>query len=131
MAQRERHTDEAEKTSASYQIPPELATMGIKPFEELVAIQSEQLKKLQEVVGNCFDRMQSEATLTSEFAAKLTAARSIPEVATACQGWTNHHMEMAVTDAKRIFADVQQLAEAGVRLWSNGWRPNGHGAVST
>jgi hypothetical protein len=55
--------------------------------------------------------MQSQAKLGSEFVAKLTAARSIPEVATAYQEWASRQMEMAAEDAKRIFADGQKLAE--------------------
>jgi hypothetical protein len=63
--------------------------------------------------------MQSQAKLGSEFVAKLTAARSIPEVATAYQEWASRQMEMAAEDAKRIFADGQKLAETGARLLSN------------
>ena len=63
--------------------------------------------------------------MASEFSAKLTAARSIPDVATACQEWTSRHMEMAAEDAKRIFADGQKMAETGARLLSSGWLPNG------
>ncbi len=70
--------------------------------------------------------MQSHAKLGSEFVTKLTAARSMPEVATAYQEWASRQMEMATEDAKRIFADGQKLAETGARLLSNGWRPNGN-----
>jgi len=45
----------------------------------------------------------------------------------AYQEWGLRHMEIAAHDAKRIFADGQKLAETGARLFSNGWRPNGHG----
>ncbi len=89
-------------------------------------MQTEQLEKLQEVNRNWIDRMKSQAKLGSEFAAKLTAARSIPEVATAYQEWAGRQMEMAAEDAKRIFADGQKLAETGARFLSNGWRTNGH-----
>jgi hypothetical protein len=130
MAQNESQTNKA-KEPPSNLIPPEFAAMGKKRLEELVAIQTEQLEKLQEVSRNWFDRIQSEAKLASEFTAKLTAARSIPEVATAYQEWAQRHMEMAAEDAKRIFADGQKLAETGVRLLSNGWKPNGKGTAST
>ena len=77
------------------------------------------------------DGMQSQAKLGSEFVAKLTAARSIPEVATAYKEWASRQMEMAAEDAKRIFADGQKLAETGARLLSNGWRPNGNDRGNT
>ncbi len=82
MAQTDRQTDKAEKASPASLIPPEFTEMRKKRFEELVAIQSEQLEKLQEVNRHWMNRMQSEAKLASEFTAKLTAARSMPEVAT-------------------------------------------------
>ncbi len=126
MAQNESEANEAKESPATF-IPSDLSAMGKKHLEELVAIQTEQLGKLQDMNRTWFDRMQSEANLASEFAAKLTAARSMPEVATAYQEWAQRHMEMAAEDAKRIFADSQKLAETGARLLSNGWRPNGHG----
>ena len=127
MSQTERRADKADKSAPSNLIPPELAAMGKKRLDQLVAMQTEQLEKLQEANRNWFERIQSEAKLASEFTAKLTAARSIPEVATAYQEWAGRHLEMAAEDAKRIFADGQKLAETGARLLSNGWWPNGHG----
>ena len=62
---------------------------------------------------SCLDRMQSEATMASEFSTKLTAARSIPEVATVYQKWATRRMEMAAEDAKRLFADSQKLHRDG------------------
>ena len=126
MTQKETQSDKA-KELPSILIPLEIATMGKKRLEEFVAIQKEQLEKLQEVNRHWIERMQSAATLASEYAAKLTAARSIPEAATAYQEWAQRHMEMAAEDGKRIVADGQKLAETGARLLSNAWRPNGHG----
>jgi hypothetical protein len=111
----------------SNMIPPELAAMGKKRLEEFVAMQTEQLEKLQEMNQSWFDRMQSEAALASEFTTKLTAARSLPEVAAVYQEWATRHMEMAAEDGKRFLADGQKLAETGARLLSNSWQANGHG----
>ena len=102
----------------SNMIPPELAAMGKKRLEEFVAMQTEQLEKLQEMNQSWFDRMQSEAALASEFTTKLTAVY---------QEWATRHMEMAAEDGKRFLADGQKLAETGARLLSNGWQANGHG----
>jgi hypothetical protein len=131
MSQTERRADKAKKSAPSNLIPPELAAMGKKCLDELVAMQTEQLEKLQEVNRNWIDRIQSQAKLGFEFAGKLTAAHSIPEVATAYQEWASRQMEMAAEDAKRIFADGQKLAETGARLLSNGWRTNGNDKGNT
>jgi len=125
MAKNESHANAKEPPLNS--IPQEFAAMGKQQLEELLATQNELMAKVQDTNKIWFDRMQSEATLASEFTAKLTAARSMPDVAMAYQEWGQRHMEMATDDAKRIFADGQKLAETGARLFSNGWRPNGHG----
>ena len=78
MSQTERRADKAEKSAPSNLIPPELAAMGKKRLDELVAKQTEQLEKLQEVNRNWIDRIKSQAKLGSELVAKLTAARTIP-----------------------------------------------------
>jgi hypothetical protein len=119
-------TDKATQLS-SILIPPELAAMGKKRLEEFVAMQTEQFEKLQELSQSWFDRMESEATLASEFTSKLTAARSLPEAAAVYQEWATRHMEMAAEDGKRILADGQKLAETAVRWLSNGWQANGQG----
>lgn len=124
MARTEAQTEKTQKSSFPNLTPPEFAAMGKKRLEELVAIQTKQLEKLQEVNQHWFDRMQSEAALASEFTAKLTAARSMPEVVAAYQEWARLHMAMAAEDAKRILADGQQAAKAGARLFANGWKPN-------
>lgn len=108
-------------------IPPEFAALGKQRLDALVAMQTELMKTLQEVNRNWFDRMQSEATLASEFAAKLSAARSIPETATVFQEWATKRMEMAAEDAKRLLADGQKFAETATRLWSTGGPSGEHG----
>lgn len=131
MAQKETHTERTEKPSLPNLIPAEFAAMGKRRFDELVAMQTERLERLQEANRDWFDRMQAEATLASEFSTKLAAARSVPEVATAYQEWGSRHMEMAAEDAKRMFAEGQKLAETGARLFFNGWWSNGRDAGST
>lgn len=106
-------------------VPTVFAAMGKRRMEELVHAQTEFLDRLQEATQQWSKRMQSEATLASEFAEKLTAARSIPDVSAAYQEWAGRHMEMAADDAKRIFANGQKLAETGARLFLDGWQPNG------
>lgn len=121
MAQKETQTDKAQKSSLSNLLPAEFAAMGKQRLDALAAMQKELLNTLQELNQNWFDRMQSEATLASEFAAKLSAACSMPETATVYQEWATRRMKMAAEDAKRLVADGQKLAETGTRLLSSGW----------
>jgi len=120
----------SEKSSPSNLTPSEFTAMGKKRLEDLIKMQMELFEKLQEMNRNWIERMQSEAALASEFATKLTAARSIPETATVCQDWAKRRMEMSAEDAKRLVADGQKVLQTGTHMMTNGWLSNG-GSGST
>jgi hypothetical protein len=102
-------------------IVAEFAAMGKKRIEDFVDVQTELLDELQETNRHWFDRMQSEANLASEFAAKFTHAHSIPDVIVVCQQWTARHFEMTVEDGKHAVADAQKIMKTGSRLLFDGW----------
>jgi len=110
--------------------PSEFAAIGKKRVDETVAMQTELFEKLQEIYRSWFERLQSEAALASEFTARLTAARSLPETATVCQDWTKRRMEMSAEDAKRLMTDGQKFLQTGTQIFSNSWLANG-GSGST
>ena len=66
--------------------------------------------------------------MASEFATKLTAARSIPEAMTACQEWGGRRLEMMAEDAQQILSDMQKFTQASVRLIADGWQSGGTAA---
>ena len=121
----------AENVSRPDSMPVELTAIRKKQIEGLVAMQTELIKRFQEANQNWFERAQSEANLASDFAVKLTEARSIPETATAFQEWASRHNEMAADDAKRILAEGQKFMETGTRLLSKAWLPNRAGIASS
>lgn len=125
MAQKESST---EKSLLSGFMPVQLAGMAKQRVEAFVQMQTELLEKLQDANRQWFDRAQVEANLVSEFASKLTSARSLPEAAAACQEWTSRRFEMMAEDSKHLLADTQQFMETGTRLMSNGWPTGGNGA---
>jgi hypothetical protein len=97
MAEKDSQTERTKKSSllekSSLPVPSEFAAMGKRRIEDFVNAQTDLLEKLQASNRQWFDRMQSEANLASEFASKLTAARSIPDAMTACQEWANRRFE--------------------------------------
>jgi predicted phage tail protein len=111
-------------------MPTEFAEMGKKRVEDFAKAQAELLEKVQECNRHWVDRFQSEAQLASEFASKLTAARSIPDAMAASQEWSSRRIEMMAEDARRLVADTQTFLETGARLLSNGCWPNGAAGVS-
>jgi hypothetical protein len=106
---------------------PEFIAIGAKRIEELAGAQSELLKAFQAANLGWINRMQAESHLASDIGARLTSARSIPEVATACQEWTSRRIAMATEDAKHLVTDTQNIMATGMRMLSNGWPHDGRG----
>jgi hypothetical protein len=115
----------AEKLLSLNLAPPPIATMAKKRFEELVEIQSDLLEEVSEASQNWLDRMQSEATLASDFSSKLTASHSIADTTTACQEWAKRRMELFAEDGQCLMVNSQKLMEKATQFLSNGWLSNG------
>jgi hypothetical protein len=131
MTQREGYAERTERSAApNLLVPPEMAEMGKKRIENFVDAQRELLNQVQETNRQWFDRMQSEAKVTSDCANKVMAARSIPEAMTACQEWANRQLEMTAEDAKHFFSDGQKFMEASTRLLSSGFSGDGRSGPS-
>jgi len=131
MAKKEYHTEPTEGATPFSVIPAQFITMGRQHIHECVKAHSELVDKFQEVNRSWLEYLQSEADLSSEFTSKMTAARSIPGIATVLMEWTSRHMEMTAVDAKHVLADTQKIMEIGVRLLPGGWLFNGKGRGST
>lgn len=125
MAEKDPHTDKSAKSSPLNVAPINLVEMGKKRVETTLAIQTECLDRLQEMNREWLARAQSEVDIASEFASKLTAARSFPDATTACQEWAGKRMNMFAEDSRRFAADSQKLIETTARLFSNGWTGSG------
>ena len=113
---------QTEKSPLFNLAPEEFASLGKKQLEGFAHAQSELLEKFEESRRQWMDRMQSEATMASEFASKLTSVRSIPDAMTIYQDWAHRRLEMMEDDRKHVLAECQKLAETGARLWSTGWQ---------
>lgn len=111
----------SEKSSLFNPIPAEFATVGKKRIEDFVNAQTELFERIQDTNRQWLDRVQTEVNLASEFATKLTSARSIPDAMSACQDWTIRRFELMAEDGKHLLTDTQKYIEAGARLLSNGW----------
>jgi Phasin protein len=115
----------ADKPSSLNPAPPAIAAMAKKRFEELTEMQSDLLEEIREANQNWLDRVQSEATLASEFSSKLTASHSIADTTTACQEWAKRRMELFTEDGQRLMANSQKFMEKAAQFLSNGWLSNG------
>jgi len=110
-------TEQIEGSSLSS--PAEFTETDNKRIAHFANAQAQFLDKLEATNQRWFERMQSEATLASEFASKLTMAHSIPDAVTACQDWASRRFEMMAEDRDHLFADYQMFTEAGAHfLWN-------------
>ena len=98
----------------------EFATLGKKQIEAFVTAQTEMLDELQEANRHWLDRFQSEVNLASEYASKLSSARTIPDAMAVSRDWATRYFQM-LAEAGKLFADdTRKFMETGARLFANG-----------
>lgn len=120
MVQNESQSKQAGTNPLLREIPIDFTEAAKKNFEELANVQTELLDQFQEAQKQWLDRMQVEANLASEFVAKLSSARSIPDAMTACQEWGARRFAMASKDAKQALDNAQKFLKAATHLFANG-----------
>jgi len=80
-------------------------------------------KKLLDAFGQAqrerIARTMEETKLASEFAAKVTSARSIPDIMAIYQQWIAKCEELIAEDGRKFVDDSQKVANAALRLLSN------------
>jgi Phasin protein len=65
-------------------------------------------------------RAKQEMELASEFAGKITSARSVPDVMNAYQNWISKRMALYVEDGRKLFEDSQRALNTTMKLFSLG-----------
>ncbi len=121
MAQSEARSRQQEKSSPPTAPFGDFSAFGTKRVEEYLNAQAGLVKMFEGMNREWADRVQSEANLASEFAAKLMAARSMPDALAAYQEWISQRLELMAEDSKHVLANTQKLMEAGGRWASTGW----------
>ena len=117
--------DKAAKVAPLIWSAPELAEMGKKQVEAIIDAQTEMFEALQEWHRDYFASTRSETILVSDIAAKLMAARSLPETGTAYQEWLGRWTARLGEDGQRLLADSQKFMEASSRFVANSWAVRG------
>lgn len=130
MTQERTATDKAERPLLSEKLYSDIGALANRRLEELIQFQSQMFQEGQANNRHLIDRIQSEASLMTEFASRLAAARSVPDTITACQEWAGRRMTLASEDTQYLLAEGQKVVEAGARLLSNSWLPNSRGIDS-
>jgi hypothetical protein len=112
----EQRQAQGEQGLLSEQVTAELAAIGQQRFQDFVSAQVELLHQLRALNEIWLNRLRSDVDLASEFTAKLTESRSIPEAMSASQEWTTRRLQMMAEDGQQLAAVIQKLAETSARL---------------
>ena len=120
MSQMNGRNEDTRETPAMNLFPAGFAEIGKKRIEAIMEIQKELLDTFEAINQAWFERAKSEASLASELVTKLSAARSMPETADACQECMGKRMELLADDSRRIFADSQKFIHIGTRMLTDG-----------
>ena len=115
MAQIESRIDTPSSVLATV-FTPDIARMG----KNLAAVQQEVFKTLEQANREWVARLNEEAALASDFAKKLTAAKSIPDAAAAYQEMMTQQMQLLTKQGQKLLEDTQHFVSACTRIMGNG-----------
>jgi uncharacterized protein (DUF885 family) len=107
--------------SASKADPMPFFNVGQERAEAAVTLQKELLEAYEQASRAWLARVQSEVQLWSDLAAKLTAARSVPEAMEAYTKCVSQQMQMTAEDGKRLLDDCQKITQRIAKSLGNGW----------
>lgn len=99
---------------------PNFLQIGTQRFESLMEVHKKLLHTFEQVQRDRLNRTMEETKLASEFAAKVTSARSIPDIMALYQQWITKCEEMMAEDGRKFLDDSQKVANAALSLLSNG-----------
>jgi len=94
--------------------------MGARRFDSLMEVHKELLETFERVQRDRLARTMQETKLASEFAAKVTSARSIPDIMAIYQEWITKCAALLAEDSRKFLDDSQKVANAALSLLSDG-----------
>jgi predicted phage tail protein len=97
------------------------AKAGEAQAEAALATQKELMQTYEQISRAWQERVQAEAELWTELAAKVSNARSIPDAMEAYQQCVAQRMQMAADDGRRLFEDSQKIMATLTRSFPAGW----------
>jgi histidinol dehydrogenase len=114
-----------EESQGAGQRTAEFVAEGRQRIEDFAGAQAQFWDRVQDSNRKWLARFQTEATITADFANKLTSAKSFTDAVNLLQNWTVKHLELATEDARRLLSDTQEIAAAGSRFWTDLGAGNG------
>jgi len=108
----------AAKTGAD--MPPFLFNWGQERGEAVLNLQKAILQSYEQSSRAWLERLQSEVSLWSDLASKLSNTKSVPEAIETCTKCASKRMQMAADDGRRLVEDAQQITQRIALSLGNG-----------
>jgi hypothetical protein len=108
-------------------IGSQTAKAGTPPFlnwgqtDAAAALQKAFLESCDQASRTWLTRMQSEVSLWSDLANKLSGTKSMPEAFEAYSQCVSQRMQMAAEDGRKLVDECQQLTQKVAKSLGNGW----------
>jgi len=105
-------------------IGSQTAKAGTPPFlnaDAAAAVQKAFLESCDQASRTWLTRMQSEVSLWSDLANKLSGTKSMPEAFEAYSQCVSQRMQMAAEDGRKLVDECQQLTQKVAKSLGNGW----------
>jgi hypothetical protein len=115
----EAHEEQTERSSLPNLAPADLAARARLRMEAFANAQTKLLQNVQETNHQWLNRVQAEATLASEFASKLSAARSVPDMLTAYRDWVGRRFDMMAEDTQHLVNNTQRFMQVSTHLFKD------------
>ena len=100
-------------------VEKQIADTQKKVGDVTLQAQDEFTKTVQEMSQTVMSRARAEIELCAKLTARLSEARSFPDVVSAYQEWFNKVMVARSEDARQFMTNWQKLMSEGTRLFSN------------
>ena len=99
---------------------PFLSNWGQDRTEATLSLQKALLELYEQTSRAWLDRMQSEVSLWSDLANKLSGTKTVPEAVEICTKFGSQRMQMAADDGRRLVDETQQITRKIARSMGNG-----------
>ena len=109
-----------ETTSKAASASPDVVNWGQHQTEAALNLQKAILESCEQASRTWIDRMQSEISLWSDFASKLSSTKSVPEAFETYTKCMSQRMQMAADDGRKLVEEAQQLTQKFAQSLGNG-----------
>jgi hypothetical protein len=100
---------------------PQFGNWGQEQTEAAMALQRALLESCDQASRAWLARVQSEVSLWSDLANKLSGTKSVPEAFEAYSKCVSQRMQMAADDGRRLVDECQQITQKIAKSLGNGW----------